>query len=165
MKIGIIKGLSIVLLLTLLCGCGMETGNPPVSSSSSGVSASSEDGSSSLSAPHSSESSAASSAPEKEILLWPQERMGDLPDPGGKVLSVNENENGVQVAVEGIHPQDAQDYLENLRELGYNNQAEGEDGQGGLMCSAVKDGHTVVFLYSLEDPDSDTGLCQISYKK
>ena len=91
--------------------------------------------------------------------------MGELPDPGGKVLSVNESGNGVQVSIEGISPQEAQDYLETLRELGYVSQAEGEDGQGGLMCSAVKEGHTVVLLYSVEDPGSNTGLCQISYKE
>ena len=164
MKNGIVKILLFLFSLSLFCGCWQEAGEAPASSLSSKVSASSEEQfASSSTSLASSDITVQSSIPES--VFWPQERMGDLPDPGGAIMSVNDSESGVRVAVGGISPGEAESYIQGLRELGYNAQAEGEDGQGGLMYSAVKDGYMVVVLYAVDGPDSDTGLCQISYEK
>ena len=129
--------LSAVVMCSLLCGCGNSgagAGRPASSNANSerlGLS------------PSNPNSEEIPSVDEQDpLLFWPQEQMGDLPDPGGVILSVTATEGGgANVAFEGIPFEEAESYIQKILNLGYNTQAEGGDDQGGLLFSAVKDGY------------------------
>lgn len=107
-----------------------------------------------------------SKADAEEAVIWPQQKMGDLPEPAGTVISVTDNDSGVSVAVEEMDAVGAADYVQKLKDLGYSPMAEGEDENGGIIFSAARDNITVVFIFDPSGgPLPDTSLCQISIEK
>ena len=154
MKLAAVKILSSLLLLFLLCGCAEVPGNTPDTSPPGGDVPVSETPASPPTA----------QSPQPSSLSWPQDKMGDLPDPGFTLLSVTDVGSGTNVSVEGMTPDDAAAYIQSVKDLEYATQAEGEDGQGGLIYSGTKDGRMVMILYNIDSLAAGGGLFQISYE-
>ena len=90
---------------------------------------------------------------DQEYLDWPAERMGDLPEPQAKVISVDEieGEGSMYLVLDFDNPDSAKDYLEKLIDMGYEEDLSSE-GEDFVMYSGVKrDNSEVILTYKLDD--------------
>ena len=168
MKRSIISLVLSALLLSLLCGCASEeSDNGPASttSPSGGISSESPTPTEQTLSPDAqpSDPPKTDGTQPKEPLLWPQELMGDLPDPGCEVIAITNEGTRVQVVLEGISAEAVKEYIQSMWELGYTAQTEGEGDNGEIMCGARKDDESVVLMYEPDGGDPPgSGLLQIS---
>ena len=169
MRRGILIFVLSTLLFSLLCGCSSEVSDDNGSASvppSGGTVVSSERQPPAEDTPSPGQSAGPLETEEmqpKEPLLWQQDMMGELPDPGCEVVAVTKEGTRVHVVLEGTSGESVKEYRRSLLELGYTTQAEGEGDNGEIMCSVSKDGESVVLLY---EPDGGnppgSGLLQIT---
>jgi len=83
-------------------------------------------------------------------LKWPADKMGDLPQPKGKITAVlsDDKSKGCTVGYSGCELKDAQDYVNALKKLGYGNGTELTDKDGMMFGGQKSDGSTVNFTYN-----------------
>lgn len=83
---------------------------------------------------------------------WPKEKIGDLPEPKGNIILVYEDKvtettpESILVQFEVANKEDALEYFNQLKELGYTVESESNNEQG-INLDAVKDGNRVKFGY------------------
>ncbi|MFZ7102921.1 MAG: hypothetical protein ACOWWO_09710 [Peptococcaceae bacterium] len=85
-----------------------------------------------------------------EDLTWPQEAMGELPEPKGKITYVMKNDAGKGgiVAVAEYKIADAREYVAKLRELGFKDGMDMEDSDGIMFVGKTEQGASVNFSYN-----------------
>jgi len=193
MKQRIANLLFLVLLLTLLSGCGSKDTEQPVLTPSEGgeissvieTPASDVQSSEDVQLPETSDAQSAEEVSDDPQLnepeqpsdadtatpdeldqnIWPQEVMGELTSPGGEVQSVVKLEKGVDISIGGLTTQEVEAYVRAITDLGYITRVEGEDGQGGLIYSGAKDGSTITVIYTVDPEVPDEAVCQVTYEK
>ncbi len=84
---------------------------------------------------------------------WPKDKIGDIPEPKGNIILVYEDEvtettpQSILVQFEVTNKDDALEYFNQLKELGYTVESETNNEQG-INLDAVKDGNRVKFGYT-----------------
>lgn len=86
-----------------------------------------------------------------ENLPWPEEAMGELPKPKAKVTFVmaGDASKGGTVAVSELELNDAKQYAEKLKEMGFKNGMNLEDSDGIIFSGTTDKGEQVNFVYNL----------------
>lgn len=84
---------------------------------------------------------------------WPVERMGDLPEPQAKVISVTEleGEGSMYLVLEFDDPNSGKDYLEKLISMGYEKVFSGDGENFVTYTGAKRDNSEIVLMYRLDD--------------
>ena len=95
-------------------------------------------------------------------LSWPKGNMGDLPAPGGKILTVIDTPQGFSVTCEEISKSDYQAYVEKLKGMGFETAYEMEADKTTIMYAGEKDDYVVSVQLHLES-EGGTGTCIIIY--
>ncbi len=98
-------------------------------------------------------------------LRWPEGKMGDIPKINGKVVSFIDNGNkGGIVNLEGTSKEDAEKYIQELKDLGYSGSDISQSGNNNISFSGEKDNQMVNFNFFLEDgADAEKSTCMIIY--
>ncbi len=85
-----------------------------------------------------------------ENLDWPQDAMGDLPEPNATVTGVIKGgEESCTVAFSGMAVDDAKDYMAALTEMGFKNGMNLADQESLMLTGARDDGSNVSFIYNI----------------
>lgn len=81
-------------------------------------------------------------------LEWPADKMGNIPNIFPKISFVMDLDGSVIVTFEGLEKDDAEAYVEDLKELGFTEGgAEFTDDAGLMYSKNDKDGNNVTFTY------------------
>lgn len=96
-----------------------------------------------------------------QSLKWPKDAMGKLPEPKGKITAVlkDKNEGQCTVAYAEMSPEDAKNYANKIKELGYTEEVELSDIESIIIGGTAADGSQVYFAYKTNTKDGT-----ISYK-
>jgi hypothetical protein len=90
---------------------------------------------------------------EDFIDKWPAENMGNIPDPGGKLISfeptVMDGNTIYTVDFANINEQNASEYVAELRRLGYAPETDTSDGETIAFQGFDSNGNGVSFRYSV----------------
>lgn len=97
------------------------------------------------------DNSSSSSITTGEQLKWPEELMGNLPEPKGKITAVLKDTSQGQctVAFSEMTKEDAKNYTAQIKEMGYKEDLEAADAESILMSGTAKDGSQVCFTYKI----------------
>ncbi len=98
-------------------------------------------------------------------LEWPKDKMGDLPEPAGKVTFVMKASTGCSVTVGEITKDEIKDYVEKIKDLGYEVIVDAE-ANGIYLFKGKKDNTSVslqheegseeaAIIYALEDEEAE----------
>lgn len=90
-----------------------------------------------------------------ENLKWPKEFMGNLPEPNAKITTVLKDENKAQctVAFNGMSPEEAKNYTNKIKELGYKAEVEVSDADGIMLSGTAQDGSQACFTYNMSNKE------------
>jgi hypothetical protein len=87
------------------------------------------------------------------IDIWPAENMGNIPDPGGKLISfefaIDDGNTIYTVDFANISEQNASEYVAELRRLGYTPETDTSDGEIIVFKGYDSNGNGVAFNYSV----------------
>lgn len=88
-------------------------------------------------------------------LKWPADKMGDLPEPKGKITAVMSDAatKGCSIAYSDMEFEDAKKYVEALKKQGYDNGMEAVDADGVIFGGKKADGAGVNFTYNKTGKD------------
>ena len=86
-------------------------------------------------------------------IVWPSDRMGNLPKLGAKVAGIigEDEAKCCSVIYEQCSQTDAQAYLAALKSLGYQNGMEFSDEEGIVLTGTDDSGNSVFFSYNTAD--------------
>ncbi|HYE83236.1 MAG TPA: hypothetical protein VEG39_13855 [Clostridia bacterium] len=88
-----------------------------------------------------------------EDLPWPKEAMGDMPKPEGKITFIMKDDEtkGCTVTVSELETDNAKQYVEELKKMGYKETMRTENEDGILFMGGTDKGEIVNFAYNYSD--------------
>lgn len=78
---------------------------------------------------------------------WPTDKLGDLPELKGKIISVIEAGGTCHVSLEDVSEADIKAYIQELKDMGYADGSEYSDEDGMIVFSGTKDDHQATVSY------------------
>lgn len=89
-------------------------------------------------------------------LKWPKDAMGELPEPKGKItfVMVDEGKKGGTIALSDMEKEEAQKYIEKLKEMGFKDGMSMQDEEGYYFGGTKENGETVNFSYNIDAKES-----------
>lgn len=96
-----------------------------------------------------------------ENLKWPKEHMGSLPEIKGKITGVlrDEKTQNCSIVFSEMTLEDAKEYIENMKKLGYSNGMTFSDSETLMISGTAKDNSEASFTYN-----SSTKEGTVSYR-
>lgn len=87
-----------------------------------------------------------------EDLDWPKDAMGELPEPKAKVtfIMVNEKDKGGSVTFSDFDEDKAKQYIESLKDMGFEEVMKMEDTESILFVGTSDKGEQINFSYDIE---------------
>lgn len=84
-------------------------------------------------------------------LKWPEDSMGNLPEPKAKITAVLKDSTTGEctVAFSEMSKEDAEAYVSELKKLGFSGELEMADTESIIQSGKLKNGSTAAFVYKL----------------